>query len=183
MAKYRMCGGLAMMSGHDIGMLANMSAQGWHVSGLTCGFLYRFEQGSPHAYDYAVDFQRDFTPEAQEIFRMGGWQPVLVAPGWQILRAESGTVPLYTNDESKEETLSRSRASMGKTALVCFVAALLFAALESWFSAQGNELGSSAFLILLVAAAAGFVCSFMPFLGYTRTLRKIQTAQDEDPCR
>ena len=33
MAKYRLCGGLAMMAEHDMGMLKDMSAKGWHVSG------------------------------------------------------------------------------------------------------------------------------------------------------
>lgn len=118
MAKYRLCGGLAMMAEHDMGMLKDMSAKGWHVSGLSGGLFYRFEQGVPHDFDYAVGFERDFTPEVQKLFRAGGWHPVIAAPGWQILRAEAGETPLFTDEESKEEALRAVRARTGRWALV-----------------------------------------------------------------
>ena len=40
MARYRLCGGLAIMPEHDMAMLADMSARGWHLSGFSCGILY-----------------------------------------------------------------------------------------------------------------------------------------------
>ena len=101
MARYRLCGGLAIMPEHDMAMLADMSARGWHLSGFSCGILYRFEAGEPHAYDYAVDFQRDFSAEAQELYRIGGWQSVALGSSWQIVRAEAGAVPLYTDDDAQ----------------------------------------------------------------------------------
>ena len=109
MARYRLCGGLAIMPEHDMAMLADMSARGWHLSGFSCGILYRFEAGEPHAYDYAVDFQRDFSAEAQELYRIGGWQSVAMGSSWQIVRAEAGTVPLYTDDDAQAETIGASR--------------------------------------------------------------------------
>lgn len=54
MARYRLCGGLAIMPEHDMAMLADMSARGWHLSGFSCGILYRFEAGEPHAYDLSL---------------------------------------------------------------------------------------------------------------------------------
>ena len=116
MARYRLCGGLAIMPEHDMAMLADMSARGWHLSGFSCGILYRFEAGEPHAYDYAVDFQRDFSAEAQELYRIGGWQSVALGPSWQIVRAEAGTVPLYTDDDAQAETIGASRAGLGSSA-------------------------------------------------------------------
>ena len=146
MARYRLCGGLAIMPEHDMAMLADMSARGWHLSGFSCGILYRFEAGEPHAYDYAVDFQRDFSAEAQELYRIGGWQSVALGPSWQIVRAEAGTVPLYTDDDAQAETIGASRAGLGWAALVCALAAALLFALQARLSAQGNEPGSWACL-------------------------------------
>ena len=125
MARYRLCGGLAIMPEHDMAMLADMSARGWHLSGFSCGILYRFEAGEPHAYDYAVDFQRDFSAEAQELYRIGGWQSVAMGSSWQIVRAEAGTVPLYTDDDAQAETIGASRTGLGWAALVCALAAAL----------------------------------------------------------
>ena len=112
MARYRLCGGLAIMPEHDMAMLADMSARGWHLSGFSCGILYRFEAGEPHAYDYAVDFQRDFSAEAQELYRIGGWQSVAMGSSWQIVRAEAGTVPLYTDDDAQAETIAGGGAAL-----------------------------------------------------------------------
>lgn len=180
---YRMCGGLAIMSGRDMAMLKRMSAKGWHVVGINRVLLYRFEQGEPHDYDYAVDFQRDFSPEAEELFRLGGWRPAVLGDGWQIVRAEAGATPLYTDDDAEAETLSASRKGLGWIALACAIAVLAFLALEARLSAQGDELLSWACLAACMALAAGFVFSFLPFVGYTLTLRKIRAEQEADPRR
>ena len=183
MAKYRMCGGLAIMPKHDMKMLADMSARGWHLSGFSCGILYRFEAGAPHAYDYAVDFQRDFSAEAQERSAMAGWLPVALGPTWQIVRAEAGTVPLYTDDDAEAETRSASRTGAGWAALVCALAAVLLFALQGRLAAQGNEAGSWASLVGCLVFAAAFVFAFFPFVGYTRTLHALHMEQEEDPRR
>ena len=174
MARYRLCGGLAIMPEHDMAMLADMSARGWHLSGFSCGILYRFEAGEPHAYDYAVDFQRDFSAEAQELYRIGGWQSVALGSSWQIVRAEAGAVPLYTDDDAQAETIGASRAGLGWAALVCALAAALLFALQARLSAQGNVPGSWACLAACAVFAAGFVFSFFPFVGYMRSLRKMR---------
>lgn len=180
---YRMCGGLAIMPARDMAMLKRMSAKGWHVSGVNRALLYCFERGEPHDYDYAVDFQREFSPEAEEIFRLGGWQPAVLGDGWQILRAKAGTTPLYTDEDAETETLSASRKGLGWIALLCALAAALFFMLQARFSEQGNELLSWACLAACVVFAAGFVFAFFPFVGYTRSLRKIRAEQEADPRR
>lgn len=180
---YRMCGGLAIMAKRDMAMLKRMSAKGWHVNGVNRALLYRFERGEPHAYDYAVDFQRDFSEEARELYGLAGWRPVVLGPGWQIVRAEVGTVPLYTDDDAQEETLAASRAGLGWIALACAVAAASLFALQARFAGQGNEPGSWACLALCVVFAAAFVFSFLPFVGYTRSLRAIRRGREEDPRR
>ena len=180
---YRMCGGLAIMPGHDMAMLKRMSAKGWHVRGINRALLYRFEQGEPHDYDYAVDFQRDFSEEARELYGLGGWEPVVLGSGWQIVRAEAGTTPLYTDDDAEAETLRESRKGLGVRALLCAVAAALLFVLQARLSAQGNEPASWACLAACVALASGFVLSLFPFGGYTRSLRKIHAEQEADPRR
>ena len=171
---YRMCGGLAVMPGHDMAMLKRMSAKGWHVTGVNRALLYRFERGEPHGFDYAVDFQRDFSEEARELYGLGGWGPL-------VLGAEAGTTPLYTDDDAEAETLRESRKGLGLRALLCAVAAALLFVLQSRLSAQGNEPASWACLAACMVLAAGFVFSLFPFVGYTRSLRKIHAEQEADP--
>lgn len=133
--------------------------------------------------DYAVDFQRDFSAEAQELYRIGGWQSVAMGSSWQIVRAEAGTVPLYTDDDAQAETIGASRTGLGWAALVCALAAALLFALQARLSVQGNVPGSWACLAACAVFAAGFVFSFFPFVGYTRSLRNMRREQEEDPRR
>lgn len=102
---------------------------------------------------------------------------------WQIVRAEAGAVPLYTDDDAQAETIGASRAGLGWAALVCALAAALLFALQARLSAQGNVPGSWACLAACAVFAAGFVFSFFPFVGYTRSLRKMRREQEEDPRR
>lgn len=177
MAKYRVCKGLALMAERDTGLFKDMSAQGWHVCGLSCGFLYRFEQGAPHSFDYAVDFERNFSPEVQELFRAGGWHPVVMSPGWQILRAEAGTTPLFTDDESKAEVLSENRTRTGGHALVwAFLLAVCLAG-QRYLDAQALEPAATVALIGALASAVGLVFTALPFIGYTVSLRKVRAGR------
>ena len=153
MARYRLCGGLAIMPEHDMAMLADMSARGWHLSGFSCGILYRFEAGEPHAYDYAVDFQRDFSAEAQELYRIGGWQSVALGSSWQIVRAEAGTVPLYTDDDAQAETIGASRAGLGWAALVCALAAWIWGHWGGLRASGPQKLFTGALALLMVCGS------------------------------
>lgn len=177
MAKYRICGGLALMPVHDMALLKRMSAKGWHLSGFSGAVLYRLEQGEPHAYDYEVYFEPEFSPKVQDFFRAGGWELVASGPSWQIVRAEEGTTPLFTDDEAKIEMLSRSRARVGGAAIVCAVLAVLFFVLEQMFTAQQFELGETICLMGLLTAVACLVFSFLPFIGYTLSLRKLRAGR------
>ncbi len=76
-----------------------------------------------------------------------------------------------------------SRAGLGWAALVCALAAALLFALQARLSAQGNVQGSWACLAACAVFAAGFVFSFFPFVGYTRSLRNMRREQEEDPRR
>lgn len=162
---YRMCGGLAIMPDRDMAMLKRMSAQGWHVVDLDTVLLYRFEQGEPHDYDYAVGQERTFGPQAEELYRAAGWTPVVAANGYQVLRAEAGTTPLYTDEESQKDALRANRAWMGKRAAAFLALSLLLLAWERF--------GGSPFaLIASLVPLAGFVFTFLPFLGYSVSLWK-----------
>ena len=134
-------------------MLADMSARGWHLSGFSCGILYRFEAGEPHAYDYAVDFQRDFSAEAQELYRIGGWQSVAMGSSWQIVRAEAGTVPLYTDDDAQAETIGASRTGLGWAALVCALAAWMWGQWGGLRASGRQKLFTGALALLMVCGS------------------------------
>lgn len=165
MAKYRMCGGLAMMPEHEVKLLEKMSAQGWHVGALQGALLYRFEQGEPHDYAYAIGLEHSFAPEVEELYGAAGWTSVVKGPGWQILRAEAGATPLFTDTESKLEALAASRSQMGKWALVyaaAFVLGLIWMLLDR----------SGVATVVLIFSVAGLVCTGFPCIGYTLSIRK-----------
>ena len=69
------------------------------------------------------------------------------------------------------------------TLLVCALAAALPCAGQGRVSARGSGSGSWAGLAAWAVFAAGFVFSFCPFGGDTRSLRKMRREQEEDPRR
>ncbi|SHI66868.1 DUF2812 domain-containing protein [Lutispora thermophila] len=167
MAKYKMCSGLAMMPEHDMKLLKDMSKKGWHLVGMK-GLLYRFEKGDPCDYDYALNMELTIDKDMLSYYEASGWHPVVIGPGYQIFRAKEGTVPIFSDKASEEEVLLRNQKQSGKWASVFGIL------LAAWLIIMRMiDLG---FIesIVLIAISTCFVFTFLPYLGFSRSLRKLR---------
>nr|WP_275262591.1 DUF2812 domain-containing protein [Paenibacillus tepidiphilus] len=147
-------------------LLKRMSQRGWHVTGMK-GMLYRFEQGGPHDYDYALNMEEQVNPEMFSLFEASGWTPVIAFDGLQIFRAEAGTSPIFSDSESEAEQLSKNRQQYGKWSLVPLCLAIICFILRNQVEGAG-ELFFFLGLFMLVC----FVFTFFPFIGFSLSLRK-----------
>ena len=133
--KYRMGNGLAISPEKDMQMFAEMSAKGWHLE-ENDGMLFRFAQGEPHRYIYALNMDEDTDETMYETYAQCGWTPVIKEKGMHIFRAEEGTPPIFSDVESKCEVLEKERRKFGIYAIVwgIITVILLIAAgiLTSW---------------------------------------------------
>jgi hypothetical protein len=170
MAKYRLCNGLAIAPEKDMRMLREMSRTGWHLAGLS-GLLYRFEEGQPQDYDYALNMERRIGPDMLSFYEASGWTPVVAQHGYQIFRAAAGTSPIFSDTDSEMEILRSNRRQSGKWALI-FMGLLLgcLFVLNQVDQSFYVGLATGAGLVLMVCV----IFTVFPFIGYTRTLRKKQ---------
>ncbi len=166
MAKYRMCGGLAMTPDRDMKMLKEMSLKGWHLSEMK-SILYRFKEGQPHDYDYALNLEPRINSEMMLLYEASGWMPVVASNGYQIFRAEAGTSPIFSDLDSEIEMLTKNRHSVGKGAAFFAVLLILCFAL-SYFTLWKIFVIPALFILIF------FIFCFFPFIGYSRSLKKKQ---------
>lgn len=87
-----------------------MSLKGWHLTQVTLGVKYHFEQGEPKNYIYRLDYQLTQLPSRPDyiqLFDEMGWVFIdSIFNGWQYFRTKEevpvGTSPeIYTDNESK----------------------------------------------------------------------------------
>ncbi|MCX7711575.1 MAG: DUF2812 domain-containing protein [Clostridia bacterium] len=92
--------------------LREMSLQGWHLTGVSCGFKYYFIKGDPKNYYYRLDYINPFKADKGEyinFFRDMGWTYIGdVFNGWQYFRTENEVekgkiAEIYTDRNSKIE--------------------------------------------------------------------------------
>lgn len=168
MSKYRFITGLAINKEKDIKVMQEMSEKGWHLAGTKGVFLYRFEQGEPMQYDYAINMEMSVDEEMLTLYKSSGWTPVVAQPGCQIFRGKRGNPPIYSDVNSEIELLENNRRLAGKIALLFFALLLLLFALGGGLIKSYPIIFLFLFLILIIP----FVFTFLPFLGYTRTIYK-----------
>lgn len=170
MAKYKMCKGLAISPEKDMQLLKDMSKKGWHLSGMSAfGFLYRFEQGEPCDYDYALNMEKELDQDMLAYYEASGWSPIVVYSGLQIFRAKEGTTPIFTDQESEEELIRRNKKTYGIWASIF---ALL---LVGWIFLIGFlDLMPIIDLVILTALIICFLFTFLPFLGFCKSLFKFR---------
>jgi len=167
MAKYRMCSGLAMAPEHDMKLLKEMSRKGWHLTSLK-GIFYRFEEGEIAEYEYALNMEMESDHDMLAYYEASGWKPVVIGPGYQIFRAEKGTVPIFSDRESEVDVLERNQKKIGKWAgyFGVLIAAWLFVT-------NRMDLGPAGVIVMMILIVC-FVFTFLPFVGYSRSLKKLQ---------
>ncbi len=168
MAKYRMSGGLAMMPKRDMKLLKDMGKNGWHLVGIK-GKLYQFEEGEPCDYDYALNTEMKTDKDMLSFYEASGWCPVVVCPGYQIFRAKEGATPIFTDTDSEEEVLQRNQKISGKWASVFGILLVLWSVV-----ANTLDLGFVTVMIVLAPLYVCFALAFCPFVGYSRSLKRLR---------
>lgn len=176
MNRYLPCMGVAVSGESDMARLKRESARGWHLAGMSPLGFYRLERGEPQACDYCVVLGPRPDAEALELYREGGWDPVVVEGSYHILRADEGTVPVFTDEGSRLEALSERRRRYGLLALGCLAAAvtclLTLRALQG--AAQTTPLlALGGFLALASALLLGSFAGFGAcWFGVRRAMRR-----------
>lgn len=164
--KYRASNGWAIYPDKDMKMLEDMSAKGWHVTGIK-GIWYEFEQGEPHAYSYNMSMEKHPTNDMCAMFQSSGWTPVIIENGWQIFRAEAGATPIFTDNESRIELLLPKYKSYRKASIISIIGTILSFWLAYTYPVLPLTLISLCFVVFCVY-------SVLPFCGLWKMLRDYQ---------
>lgn len=172
MRKYRFCSGLALFPDKDMKMLHEMSLQGWHLTGMS-ELRYRFEQGEPHSYIYAVNYEEDVTEEMISLYKESGWEIVMCETGCQICRAEEGTAPIFSDTESHIEVIAKQRKLCGKVASMSL---LVVAVSVIWIAWRKDD--SFFIWLLMMLGVMMTIFSGFPFIGFTAIMNKLRKEQN-----
>lgn len=166
MKKYRMSGGLAMSPEREMKLLKEMSRKGWHLSDMKTMF-YCFEQGEPHNYQYALNFETHVNEEMLSLYKESGWVPVVANAGYQIFRAEEGTSPIFSDSDSETEILYKNRNHAGKWALIFSALIVIF-----FIIAMTIEINQFIVMGLLWLLFCCLIFNLFPFIGFSVSLYK-----------
>lgn len=170
--KYRMGNGLAISPEKDMRMFAEMSAKGWHLE-ENDGILFRFAQGEPHRYIYALNMDEDTDETMYETYAQCGWTPVIKEKGMHIFRAEEGTPPIFSDTASKLEILEKERRKFGIYALVLSIITVLLLII-------GDMTQSMLLQILSLIGLTHVIFGVFPFLGLCRQIREERRKEKND---
>lgn len=164
MSKYKISMGFAIAPQSDMKMLEKMSRKGWHLNGMS-GLMYRFEKGECHEYIYDYNMETTVEKGMLSLYEGSGWKLIYSMEGFQIFRAEKGTVPLFTDRECKVEVLEKQRSQFAIPALIFTI---LFAISFGVMCIQGGDLIAVLTLCLYIC----FVITAFPFIGLCNLIHK-----------
>lgn len=171
MSKYRYCSGLAISPNRDMKMLSKMSAKGWHLSGMK-GIRYCFEEGEPKEYIYNLNMENEVNEDMLSIYKESGWEPIVLEEGYQIYRAEKGTTPIFSDNETKIEVLSGSKKVYGIWAAGFLLVMIVVIALSAVF--RNNEIVRDILLWISVVCWIPLVFTGLPYLGLRKQIKDLQ---------
>lgn len=168
--KYRLSAGVGVSPEREINLLEQMSRKGWHLTGMR-GLFYRFERGTPHEYDYAVNTEVHINSEMMSFYEASGWTPIVTGNGIQVFRAEAGATPIFSDSESEIELLSKNRKLSGKLSLVALSLLIVWLILTN--TMELNRIVSNGLGLLTYSF---FVFTFLPFVGFSVSINKRRKA-------
>lgn len=169
-----------MMPRRDMKLLKDMGNKGWHVTSLRGGMFYRFEEGQPHDYDFALNHEMKVDADMLSFYEANGWTPIIVmegfqmASGIQIFRAEAGTPPIFSDTASERHTLEMARKRTGRGALV-FLVLIVAAIVVAVLTGLKTIAALVVFVIVLCLIWTGLVFTVLPYIGYSVSLSKLKT--------
>ncbi|MNV64785.1 hypothetical protein D3C71_1574470 [compost metagenome] len=105
-------------------------------------------------------------------YEASGWTPIVAESGYQIFRAEAGSTPIFSDSESEIELLSRNRQQYGKWSLVPMSLIIMCIIAITWM-----EWGTIVFTGLGLFMLVCFIFTFLPFIGFSLSLRKKKRQQ------
>lgn len=165
--KYRLNWGLAFSEKKDIKMLGKLAAKGWIFNGFTLGgAFYKFTSGPKQQLTYTMDLQPKPDKEYFEIIKASGWQHITSLQNhFHFFAAPKGTKPIYSGNEIEEGKYHDVTQLMGKSAVICLLACVLFYVLmiysKTYFASIYYPIK-----ILMYLCLIGLVFSLMPYLAY-----------------
>lgn len=157
MSKYKCSWGFAIAPKKDMKMLEKMSRKGWHLEGMS-GTMYRLEQGECHDYIYDYNMEKEIDNGMLSLYESSGWKLIYSQSGFQIFRAEKGTVPLFTDSESKVEVLERQRKTFAIPAMIFTILFLI----SIYVMMMKDGIG---FAILSVVLCWCMIFTVFPYIG------------------
>ena len=127
--KFIMSSGLAFSEEKDMDRLRRQSLKGWHVDGFQ--FMgYSLKKGESKDYIYSLDYRTLASAEENEYFEFfssAGWSHVASNGDMHLFRAEPGTKPIYSDQETKVEKYTRANKwVIGLTIPLVLITALLW---------------------------------------------------------
>lgn len=164
MSKYKCSWGFAIAPEKDMKMLENMSKKGWHLEGMS-GLRYRFEKGECHEYIYDFNMEEKVEEGMLSIYESSGWKLIFSDSGFQVFRAEKGTIPLFTDNESKVEVLQRHKKAYSIPALICTILFLI----SIYVMMVKDGIG---YVILSVVLCWSMIFTVFPYIGFSNGIRK-----------
>lgn len=168
MAKYKLAGGFAITPEREIKLFKEMSNKGWHLTGMKGSLLYLFEKGEPYSYDYALNFEDEIDQDMLAYYEASGWSPVIIIYGIQVFRAKAGTTPIFSDQESQIEVLEKNWRFCGKWASIFGIMLFIWFWISNIFDLGLVTMG------VMIALFTCFVFTFFPFVGFTRSLKRLQ---------
>lgn len=145
--KYVMSSGLAFGETKDMEKLRAYSLNGWHLKKFA--FMgYILEKGESEDYIYNVDYSHINKEDEEEylaFFSSAGWIHVTSEGSFHLFRAQSGTTPIYTDNETKKEKYHVLSHTMAMTILPLPLLTII-----AWFGAIMSE----GILSLILTSAA-----------------------------
>lgn len=126
--KFITSGGLAFFEAKDMEKLHKYSLKGWHVKAFN--FMgYTLEKGEKVNYTYSIDYQTLNNIEREEYFNyfeLADWNHITSTGNIHLFRAENGTPPIYTDQETTIEKYENLRNSITKFTIPFVVMTILF---------------------------------------------------------
>ncbi|RLL48328.1 DUF2812 domain-containing protein [Oceanobacillus piezotolerans] len=125
--KYITSGGLAFAEEQDMGKLRRYSLKGWHVRDFK--FMgYTLEKGESRDYIYSIDYRplnEDEKEEYLEFFSSSGWSHVTSEANIHLFRANSGTNPIYSDQDTTVEKYKNLNSSMKNVSISLFLSTII----------------------------------------------------------
>lgn len=153
-----MSGGLAFAEEEDMQKLSDLAKEGWILDSFKY-LSYQLKKSEPQDLVYCVDFNFDKKDLQSyfEIFEDSDWEHVCSYDGYHFFKAPPGTVPIYTDEYTKNLKYKKLYKLLDKNSKYMLILALVLGLMSY---ALGNIASSeSIFKGVRIVSYTGFFVS------------------------